>query len=766
MTSAEGLEDAWPRGNGEMAARIRGHDWSSTQLGALGDWPQPLKTAVDIMLGSAMPIGIYWGPDLVLLYNDAWCDLILDKHPAALGRPARESFAEIWTELEPRFAGVLAGHGASRADDQFLPLHRRGRIDEAWFSYSFDPIPLKDGSVGGVLTIAAETTRHMLAGRTGDKAQAALRESEARFRLMADVAPPIIWITDAEGRLEFFNRQWEAYMGAPPAGATVEEVARGFLHPDDADETLAQFEAAGQAGRAFEVEHRFRSKTGAYRWFLARAEPYSDPKTGQVVRWFGASTDIHDRKVAEQELRKSEARLRKVLDIETVGVVFFDLVGGIHDANDAFLATIGYTRAELEAGEVRYENLTPPEWQWRDEQTAAELKAHGKAGPFEKEYFRKDGSRLWILCADKMLDEESAVEFVIDVTERKLVEQHQDMLMAELDHRVKNILAVVQAISRQSLGRGAGPDAAERLIGRINALAQSHMLLASSRWEGADVRALVESAVAPYRGDRAERVVTGGPDLKVTPKAAQTLSLALHELVTNAAKHGALSGDDGRVTAEWSVTGAGKDGRLVFVWQEHGGPRIEAPPTRKGFGSRLIEQTLTYELDGDVTLDFASGGLRAVLDLPLQKLRAKSLRDSRVTPRSEDLLVADYNLLGGKRALVVEDEYLVAQETAEALRAAGCTVVGPVSDIAQAVLSAETEQLDAAVLDINLRGKLAWPVADALRARGIPFIFASGYAETLQPPPELAHIPRIEKPIRPQRLVAVLSAVVETKRQR
>lgn len=110
------------------------------------------------------------------------------------------------------------------------------------------------------------------------------------------------------------------------------------------------------------------------------------------------------------------------IDRYPVGVVFFDLVGGVLDANDAFLSMIGFSRADLEAGGVRYEYLTPPEWRWRDEQTIAELKATGRAGPFEKEYTHKDGHLFWILCCDKMLDDGTAVEIVIDVTERKRAE--------------------------------------------------------------------------------------------------------------------------------------------------------------------------------------------------------------------------------------------------------------------------------------------------------------------------------------------------------
>jgi PAS domain S-box-containing protein len=139
---------------------------------------------------------------------------------------------------------------------------------------------------------------------------------------------------------------------------------------------------------------------------------------------------------ADAALRESEARLRKVIEAETVGVVFFDFVGGILEANDAFLRLIGHTREELEAGEVRYERLTPPDWRWRDEKTIAELKATGKAEPFEKEYMRRDGSRMWIFCADKRLDEHTAVEFIIDVTERR----RADEALRETSRRLDAIL--------------------------------------------------------------------------------------------------------------------------------------------------------------------------------------------------------------------------------------------------------------------------------------------------------------------------------------
>jgi len=141
-------------GGGEMGALMRAHDWSATPLGPAADWPQPLRSAASIMLGATSPMGIYWGADLVLFYNDPWRELIGDKHPHAMGRPAREAFPEIWNTIGPVFAGVMAGAGGSEAREQLLPLDRCGRVGDAWFDYSFSPIPLEDGTVGGVLNLA------------------------------------------------------------------------------------------------------------------------------------------------------------------------------------------------------------------------------------------------------------------------------------------------------------------------------------------------------------------------------------------------------------------------------------------------------------------------------------------------------------------------------------------------------------------------------------------------------------------------------------
>ncbi|PSJ39615.1 PAS domain S-box protein [Allosphingosinicella deserti] len=175
---------------------------------------------------------------------------------------------------------------------------------------------------GGYLKIFRDRTSE-------HEAEAAVRESEARFRLMADAVPQIVWITDAAGRAEFFNRQWTDYTGIPYEPTTAAAVAADHVHPDDQAPTIASFEESLRTGKTFSVEHRIRSRTGEYRWFLVRGEPHHDPDTGEILRWFGASVDIHDRKEAEARLQDNEERLRLATEAAEVGFWDVDLVNNL-----------------------------------------------------------------------------------------------------------------------------------------------------------------------------------------------------------------------------------------------------------------------------------------------------------------------------------------------------------------------------------------------------------------------------------------------------
>ena len=207
--------------------------------------------------------------------------------------------------------------------------------------------------------------------------------------------------------------------------------------------------------------------------------------------------------------------------------------------------------------------------------------------------------------------------YVRDISERKRAEEERELLARELNHRVRNTLAVVQALAMQTDGRARSVEAfREAFVGRLQAVARAHSLLLDTQWLDADLKTLVEQTVAAYRVDHPEMVEVEGEPVALTPRQGLGLSLVLHELGTNAAKYGALSRPEGRLHVSWRIEeGSGR--RVRLRWQERHGPVIE-PPGDKGFGMKLIERACSYELEGAVELDYAPEGLSCVVVFPLE----------------------------------------------------------------------------------------------------------------------------------------------------
>jgi PAS domain S-box-containing protein len=339
-----------------------------------------------------------------------------------------------------------------------------------------------------------------------------------------------------------------------------------------------------------------------------------------------------------------------------------------------------------------------------------------------------------------------------DITDRKRAEERQILLAEEVDHRARNVVAVVQSIMR--LTRADSVDEyIGALDGRIGALSNAHRLLAGSRWEGADLNRLVEEEFAPYRAAGHERVMLRGPVVLLPPATAQTIALALHELATNAAKYGALSTETGRVVLTWRLDA----GKLELVWTESNGPKI-SPPTRSGYGSRAIVAGIERQLGGVVTFDWQMNGLRCTLSLPhdgnMESRRPLELHQvDGVAPHS---VATDSD---DKRVLLVEDEPLVSMMLADMLSAFGHKVDGPYSRFSDAILAAKRNNLQAGILDVNLGGEKTYAVADILRDRKIPFAFVTGYGPD-SIVSAFAHAPVLQKPIEAAKLHALLQQIV------
>jgi PAS domain S-box-containing protein len=539
-----------------------------------------------------------------------------------------------------------------------------------------------------------------------------------------------------------------------------------YVYADDRPTVGKAIQEAIRTKGVFDLEHRSGRNDGTFGWTHSRAIPVLD-EHGEISEWFGTATDVSARRQTEEALTDSEQRLSLALQVGgVIGTWDWDIRNDALRADSRLAALFGVDREMAERGLPLKAFLTAIHPKDRDRVTASIQQASTSGGDYAEEHriVQPDGAEQWVLARGRCLLNETGTPYrflgvAIDINERKRAEDHQKMLMAELDHRVKNLLAVIQSVAHRSL-RGGDGEATGRFTGRLAALAHAHTMLADSHWEGASLKRLATQAMAAYGDGYPEgRVTLSGPDLLLTPRAAQTLTLCIHELATNAAKYGALSIPAGRVTVDWNVNSNG-DRLLILVWREMGGPLIEAPPKVKGFGSMLIERSLTYELEGEVDLVYRPTGLVVTLKLPLAALVKTVLIGERPLQQVRDAPVRQQRF-AGKRILVVEDQHLIAEQVEEVLLGAGCNVVGPVPTITRASRLVVEEELDAAVLDINLNGEMIWPVAEALQSRGTPFLFLTGYAEAVELPAGLGKVLRIGKPFEPEQLVCSLAAILE-----
>jgi two-component sensor histidine kinase/CheY-like chemotaxis protein len=388
----------------------------------------------------------------------------------------------------------------------------------------------------------------------------------------------------------------------------------------------------------------------------------------------------------------------------------------------------------------------PDDWP-RLEEAAARLLAVGSVDQVEFRIRRPDGQIRWCigtaaLSSDGAGQIERVSGVTLDITERKLAEERQMLLAREIDHRAKNVLAVVQSIVRLTRADNMR-DYVDAVEHRIMALARAHSLLSESGWRGVSLQVLVQQEMAPYLADTPSRVAASGPDITLEASLGQMFALSLHELATNAAKHGALTQASGKVTVTWEVRG----GRLHVHWAEAGGPSV-APPSSVGFGTKMLRASIERHPAGEFSMDWPATGLVCAFSIPFESPAATVIR---LDPgAAKDVATST------ERVLLAEDESLVAMMMSELLGELGYETVGPFADVAAAHEAALSGHFRAAVLDVNLNGKLIYPVADLLAARNVPIIFTTGYEiDTIDSRFRGAAI--LRKPIEPTELRDALS---------
>ncbi len=355
--------------------------------------------------------------------------------------------------------------------------------------------------------------------------------------------------------------------------------------------------------------------------FVHHPEPraWSAAEVQAAEETCGRLWDAVERAHAEEALRENRERLEAVVAHAAVGVAQVDLEGRFVLVNDRQCEILGRTREELLQGGVRMLGITHPEDRPGNAALLRRMVEAGEPFAIEKRYVRPDGSSVWVynhvsLTRDAEGKARYVTALVQDITERRRAEERGKLLMAELNHRVKNTLAVVQSLAAQT-ARGAPdlPSFAAAFQARLIALARAHDLLTRESWEGAPL-AEVARAALEASGARVDLGACAPPGVLLPPAQALALAMALHELATNALKHGALSVPEGRVSVAFGT--APEDGAHVVEWAERGGPRVSGPPGRIGFGLRLLERGLAAQTGMTADLRFEPGGVRCAIRLP------------------------------------------------------------------------------------------------------------------------------------------------------
>jgi PAS domain S-box-containing protein len=369
------------------------------------------------------------------------------------------------------------------------------------------------------------------------------------------------------------------------------------------------------------------TKQGEIEWIRWSVTPWRD-EAGEIGGLVLYTEVVTPQVESRMNLEAAEARYRAVFDQVAVGVARVAPDGRFLEINDRFCAISGHARESLM--QKTFQDITYPEDLETDlDLMRAVLAGERKAYSLEKRYLTPTGEVVWVELTVALVRTETGqpdyfVSIIDDISYRKAAEAEQSryqdhlrLLINELNHRVKNTLATVQSMAAQTLRGESDPAVAyEKFEARLMGLAEVHDVLTRERWSGASLLEVAERALKPFASQATGQVMIRGPEVWLTPGAALTLALVFHELATNAVKYGALSVDRGRVDLAW--THEAEAGGLNVTWAESRGPKV-APPTRRGFGSRLIQRALTGDLHGKADMDFRPGGLVCKLTARLPK---------------------------------------------------------------------------------------------------------------------------------------------------
>src|ERR1700687_4667347 len=782
-------------GGGEMGALTRSFDWAANPLGPPDGWPQSLRTAVRILLNTNHPMFIWWGPELIQFYNDAYRQTMgPERHPSALGQGGRECWAEIWDMIGAQIEQVMRGGGATWHENQFVPVTRHGRLEQVYWTYGFSPIDEDDG-IGGVLVVCRDVSEDCLAAPALGGREAEL----ARVQQLGRIGG-----LEVDLRTGFRNRRSPEYLlihGLPPEAAeeSHEDWVRR-IHPEDREATEKKFrDAVAGKGRGYNLAYRIiRPSDGETRWISVKSTIERD-KQGRAIRLVGAHTDVTEQVVAEQALRQSEERYRKLADqlaalnatlaqrvdektrerdriwnVSQDLLVVADRNGVWRTVNPAWTRTLGWSEAELLNRNSEW--LEHPDDGGLTGTEVSHLVQGNSTVRFEGRFRHKDGSYRWLSWTG-VPDQDHIYAVARDVTSEKVAAerlrateeallQSQKMeavgqLTGGIAHDFNNLLTGIVGsldLLQTRLDQGRTDNVARYINAAMTsanrAAALTHRLLAFARRqplisESVDANQLVVSLEDLLRrtiGETIDLAIAAANDLWLTLCDPNQLESALLNLAINA--RDAMPGG-GKLTI--STANVRLDGVTADSPALSPGDYIRIGVTDTGTGmsaevaARAFDPFFTTKPIGQGTglgLSMIYGFARqsnghATIDSRLRQGTSVKLylpcHHGDVTASHGSAVRAAEHAVTGETVLVVEAEPVVRGVILEMLGEQGYRTLEALDGPSGLRILRTGERIDLLVTDVGLPGMNGRQLADQARGNpaGLKILFITGYAESV-----------------------------------
>lgn len=691
-------------------------------------------------------------PDCVKIIDHAGRIVYVNENGRCLlelesGRDVLEhQWVDLWPETERASVALSLREALAGKTSRFSAFCPTARGTPKWWDVVVSPVgPGSDGRLS-LLAVSRDVTHQKSIEQT-------LRTSEQHFRALANNIAQLAWMADRTGAVFWYNQRWFDYTGSSPA-----DMAgwgwKAAHHPDHVERVVQKFTECVNNGDEWEDVFPLRGADGQFRWFLSRARPIRD-SAGNIELWCGTNTDITEQRIQSQRLRQ----LVRIIDLSHEAILVWDFEEGVRIWNRGCEELYGYDKS-VALGANSHDLLKTRHPMPREEFERLLLAQGTWSG--ELLHTASDGSKVWVDSRHEVIrvgGNRLVLETNRDITERRRADEIRDLLVAELNHRVKNTMAIIQSIATQTARAAPTVECfVSSFNGRLQSLASAHNVLTDSYWAGASITALIQSQFAVVGGHE-ERIAIAGDDVFLPAQTALQFTLILHELATNALKHGALSTDTGRIAIGWKVI-AGEPERIELTWRESGGPQV-APPLRRGFGLSLIERSSRLP-NLTTSTSFDPGGITVTLTA---ELRSEHERDPDVrlfNPGKQlmKLRTLDSRSAGPfarQRILIVEHEPRDAMLMEDTLYDAGFLTIGPVTSLADVERKLEQVTSDLAIVDIDGTSPEVSQILAVLERRGVPTIVVGSVRRLAEASGIAASVTRLAKPLQPQALLTTIA---------